>query len=144
MATEQEKLQAIQQRMDEAAHHLRRMIELGKLAADTAAEELARRYMRDAYESAKAGLEACLGRLEEPTSAVGLTAVEGLAIATTAEGLDRKLGYVRDLMSTLRWAPVRRQDGRAVVEWSPEQRAALEAELRAVVQAAWNLIATMP
>jgi len=144
MATADEKLEAIEYRMDEAAHYLRRMIELGQLTADEGLAELTRRYARDAYESAKAGLAACLAKLDEPSSAVGLDQVQGFAIATEGEQLNRRLGYLNDLVRGLRWAPVRRQEGEAVVEWSNEQKEALRQEITAALQAARDLLAAMP
>lgn len=140
----EERLEAIQHRMDEAAHHLRRMIELGQLAADEALAELTRRYIRDAYEGAKAGLAACLAKFDEPSSAVSLDQVQGFAIVKLGAELDRKLGYLNDLMRSLRWAPVRRHDGEAVLEWSNEQKEALQQELSATLKAARDLLAAMP
>ena len=144
MPNEKERLEAIEHRLEAAAHQLRRIIELGQVAVNEELPEPMRRYVRDAYEDAKTALGACLGRLEEPSKAVPLNRTQGFAVAELGEELDRKLGYLNDLMRSLRWAPVRRHDGEAVLEWSNEQKEALQQELSATLNAARDLLGSMP
>lgn len=144
MTVTAERIDAIRFRMDEAAHHLGRIIELGHMAASEGPDGLLRRYVRDAYEDSKAGLATCLAKFDEPSSAVSLDQVQGFAVENQANELNRKLGYLQDLARSLAWPPVRRQGGEGVVEWSDEQKDVLRQELLATLKAARDLLAAMP
>ena len=144
MAMAPERIEAIRFRMDEAAHHLSRIIELGHTAANEGPDDRLRCYIRDAYEDAKSALAACLAKFDEPSSAVSLDQVQGFAIENQANELNRKLGYLQDLAHSLTWPPVRRQGGDSVIEWSDEQKELLRQELSATLKAARDLLAAMP